>query len=433
LFSGAGCMAAIIMKSYAIIAKPIGPICNLNCSYCYYNDKKSLYPGTKSFRMTTEILKTFIKQYIEAQDTPEIQFVWQGGEPTLMGVDFFRKIIEIQNQYSAGKKISNAIQTNGILLDDEWCEFLAANQFLVGVSIDGPEKFHDYYRRDFDNQPTFKKVIQSVERLKHHGASFNTVTVVNNMNVQYPQEVYRFLKDLGEGFIQFIPVIERTCENDKTDMSSAPDLPLKPTLKPNFKITASGLSQWSVTPESFADFYIQIFNEWIKKDIGDYFVQFFDVALNNWMGIPSPLCTFSKSCRNSGVIEHNGDIYTCDHYVYPEYKLGNIMDSDIVQIMDSQKDIEPIKIETLPGYCKKCEYLFACNGGCPRHRFIESPDGETGLNYLCPAYKKIFKHMSPYLDLMKKLLKSGRPAYLVKDYINKYPEFKEKLICKRRR
>jgi len=374
--------------------------------------------------MTTEILETFIEQYIKAQDTPEIQFVWQGGEPTLMGTDFFRKVIKLQHQYSAGKKISNAIQTNGILLDDEWCDFLAANQFLVGLSIDGPEKVHDFYRKDSDNQPTFKKVIQTVKKLKHHGVSFNTLTVLNDMNVQYPLDVYQFLKDIGEGFIQFIPGIERTCKNSKKDMRLVSDLPLKPALKS----TASGLSQWSVTPDLFAEFYIQIFNEWIEKDIGDYFVQFFDVALNNWMGISPPLCTFSKSCRNSGAMEHNGDIYACDHYVYPEYKLGNIMDSDIARIMASQNKIRPGKTETLPGYCKKCEYLFACNGGCPRHRIIESPDGETGLNYLCPAYKKIFKHMSPYLELMKKLLQSGRPACLVREYINNYPGSMENIM-----
>jgi len=379
--------------------------------------------------MTTEVLKTFIKQYIEAQDTPEIHFVWQGGEPTLMGTDFFRKVIKLQYQYSSGKKISNAIQTNGILLDDEWCDFLAVNQFLVGVSIDGPEKFHDCYRKDFDNQPTFKKVIQGVEKLKHHGVSFNTMTVLNDKNVRYPLEVYQFLKDIGEGFIQFIPVIERTCENDKNDMSLVSDLPVKPTLKNS----AVGLSPWSVTPERFADFYIQIFDEWILKDMGEYFVQFFDVALNNWMGVSPPLCTFSKSCKNSGVLEHNGDIYACDHYVYPEYKIGNIMDSNIARIMASQRDGRPGKTGTLPGYCKKCEYLFACNGGCPRHRIIESPDGEAGLNYLCPAYKKIFKHMSPYLDLMKILLQSGRPAYHVRNYINNDPEFMEKLSCKRRK
>ncbi len=410
-------MAGMRMKSYAIIAKPIGPICNLNCGYCYYRNKKSLFPETKSFRMTTGILKAFIKQYIEAQDTPEIQFVWQGGEPTLMGKDFFRKAIKLQNQYSAGKKISNAIQSNGILLDDEWCAFLASNQFLVGVSVDGPERFHDHYRKDVNNNPTFKKVIQSVERLKYHGVSFNTVTVLNNMNIQYPREVYRFLKDFGEGFIQFIPAIEPIGKSIKNNMGSVSEFPLKPTLKN----AAAGLSRSSITPGQFADFYIQIFNEWIKKDIGDYFVQFFDVALNNWMGMPSPLCTFSKSCENSGVLEHNGDIYTCDHYVYPEYKLGNIMDSDLAQIMEIQKDIRPGKSETLPGCCQKCEYLFACNGGCPKHRIIESPDGKPGLNYFCQAYKKIFRHMSPYMDLMKKLLQSGRPAYLIKDYINKHP------------
>ncbi|MCF8067351.1 MAG: anaerobic sulfatase maturase [Desulfobacterales bacterium] len=405
------------MKSYAIIAKPIGPICNLDCRYCYYNEKKSLYPESKSFRMTIEVLESFIKQYIEAQGVPEIQFVWQGGEPTLMGVDFFREVIRLQNQYSAGKKISNAIQTNGILLNDEWFEFLTANQFLVGVSVDGPERFHDHYRRDFNNKPTFEKVLRSIERLKQHGTSFNTVTVLHNMNVQYPLEVYQFLKDIGEGFIQFIPIIERTTGTNTNGMDLILDSPPNPTKQND----DTSVTQWSIKPNQFADFYIHIFNEWIIKDVGDYFVQFFDVALNNWMEIPSPLCTFSKSCRNSGALEHNGDIYACDHYVYPEYKLGNIMESDIARIMVSQKDIGPRKIETLPGYCKKCEYFFACNGGCPKHRFIESPDGETGLNYLCPAYKKTFKHMSPYLDLMKKLLQSGRPAYLIKDYINKHP------------
>ena len=404
-----------VMSSCAIIAKPNGPICNLNCSYCYYKDKKSLYPNKNSFRMSSEVLETFIKQYIEVQDTPDVQFVWQGGEPTLLGVDFFRKIISLQNQYSAGKKISNAIQTNGTLLDDEWCEFLTKNQFLVGVSIDGPELLHDQYRRGFNDQPTFEKVMCSIERLKRYGTPFNTVTVLNNMNSLYPLEVYRFLKGIGEGFIQFIPIIERTSKSNSNSLDLILDSPPNPAKKND----VTTVTHWSITPDQFADFYMQVFDEWVVKDVGDYFVQFFDVALSSWMGVPSSLCTFSKSCQSSGVIEHNGDLYTCDHYVYPEYKLGNIMDSNIAQLMASHKSIEPRKIENLPECCKACEYFLACNGGCPKDRFVETPGGEPGLNYLCSAYKKIFMHISPYMDIMKNLLQSGKPAYLIKEYINK--------------
>lgn len=400
---------------FAVVTKPIGPICNLDCRYCFYLEKGQLFPKNESFRMSQDLLEAFIKQYIESQDTPEVQFSWQGGEPTLLGVGFFRRAVKLQKKYANGRNVTNAIQTNGIVLNDEWCEFLTENRFLVGVSIDGPRELHDRYRVDKRQRPTFDRVMRALELLKKHRAEFNTLTVVNNANSRHPLEVYRFLKEVGEGFMQFIPLVER--KPDKRAKKLSLELGLPPV--PGERDSLSSVTPWSVKPNQFGEFYVRIFDEWVRHDVGKYFVQFFDVALGNWMGLGSSLCSFAEKCGYAGALEHNGDLYACDHYVYPEYKLGNILDRPVGELLDSdrQRKFGSDKIDTLPRYCRECEVRFACNGECPKHRFIHTPDGKPGLNYLCPAYKRIFKHMDPYMQIMARLVRSRREAAQIVEYL----------------
>jgi uncharacterized protein len=360
--------------------------------------------------MSPHVLEAFIKQYIESQDTPEAQFPWQGGEPTLLGIDFFQDVVRLQKKYANGKKVTNTIQTNGILLDDRWCSFFTENRFLVGLSIDGPRELHDRYRVDNHKRPSFDSVMRGLEFLKKHNTQFNTLTVVNGTNSRYPLKVYRFLKEVGEDFMQFIPLVER--KPDKSAKQLGLELSLPPV--PGEKDHASPVTPWSLKPKQFGEFYVQIFDEWVRQDIGKYFVQFFDVALGNWMGVGSGVCHFAPKCGHAGALEHNGDLYACDHYVYPRYKLGNILDQSITDMMTSP---EQHKFDALPKYCLECEVRFACNGECPKHRFMRTPDGEPDLNYLCPAYKRIFKHMDPYMRIMAELVRSGRQASHVMEVI----------------
>ncbi len=400
---------------YAIITKPIGPICNMGCRYCFYLEKKQLFGDHGSFRMSPGVLETFIRQYLALRDVPEVQFVWQGGEPTLLGVQFFRMVVELQGKYANGKNVTNAIQTNGILLDDEWCEFLTEYGFLVGLSIDGPRELHDRYRVDKGGKPTFDAVMRALEFLKKHNTQFNTLTVVSDANSRHPLEVYRFLKEVGEGYMQFIPLVER-----KPD-AEAEALGLKLSLPPvpGDENHTSPVMPWSVTPKQFGEFYVQIFDEWVRQDVGTYFVQFFDGALGNWMGVGSGVCHFAPKCGHAGALEHNGDLYACDHYVYPKYKLGNILEKPLDELMDSdkQRKFGSDKLDMLPQYCRECDVRFACNGECPKHRFMQTPGEEPGLNYLCPAYKHIFGHMAPYMEIMAGLVRSGRGAAQVMEYV----------------
>ena len=399
---------------YTVIAKPIGPICNLACRYCYYLEKRQLYEKKQSFRMSPEVLEAFIKQYIESLDTPEVQFPWQGGEPTLLGIDFFQDVVKLQKKYASGKKVTNTIQTNGILLDDRWCSLFTENQFLVGLSIDGPREFHDRYRLDHRQYPTFNKVMRGLELLKKHNTRFNTLTVVNDKNSRHPLEVYRFLKEVGVGFMQFVPLVERKPEEEAKSLGLKLDLPPVPGERDH----ASPVTPWSVKPKQFGEFYVQIFDEWVRQDVGKYFVQFFDVALGNWMGMGSGVCHFAPKCGHAGVLEHNGDLYACDHYVYPRYKLGNILDRPLGELLGSRKQRKfgSDKLDMLPDYCRECEVRLACNGECPKHRFMRTPEGEPGLNYLCRAYKRIFKHMDPYMQVMAQLVQSGLEAGRVMEY-----------------
>ena len=398
-------------NNFSFLIKPCGPACNLNCEYCFYQEKKQLFSQKGHYKLPSQVLETFIKQYIESQEAPEVHFTWQGGEPTLLGIEFYKNAVNLQSKYCDGKTIINAIQTNGVLIDDRWGEFFSENQFLVGISIDGPQKIHDRYRRGPKGQPTFEAVMKGLETLKKHQTSFNTMTVVNDVSAHHALGLYRFLKSIGDGFMQFIPLVERRPDE------SARRLNLNFGLPPNQNKSAGSASvmPWSVKPKHFAEFYIQIFDEWIRHDVGKQNIQFFEVALGNWLGVGAELCHFSPTCGNTGVLEYNGDVYTCDHYVYPDYRLGNILETNLSEIMRSSKMCEfgAVKREFLPFRCQQCNVLFACNGDCPKHRFVRSVGKGPRHSYLCSAYKKIFTYMDGYMNIMPGLIRTGRDASTV--------------------
>ncbi len=400
-------------KAFHIMTKPIGPICNLDCKYCFYLEKEVIYPTGEKWRMPEPVLEEYIRQYIQTQQTPEISFAWQGGEPTLLGVNYFRKVVELQRKYANGRTIHNALQTNGTLLDDEWAEFFAREKFLIGLSIDGPRELHDKYRVDKKQKPTFDLVVRGLNLLKKHAVEFNTLTVVNRANSYHPMEVYNFLKQIGSGFIQFIPLVERMPETRLKvlgfDFAEPPDptVPNRPDLP---------VSEHSVEPEQYGKFLCTIFDHWVRRDVGRTFVQLFDVALGQWAGMGASLCVFAEKCGLALAMEHNGDLYSCDHYVYGKYKLGNLMNRSLGEMVfgEQQTRFGNDKLDTLPEYCRKCEVRFACNGECPKHRFMKTPDGEEGLNYLCPAYKRFFNHIDPYMKIMTDLLRRRQaPAQIM--------------------
>jgi uncharacterized protein len=397
------------------MTKPIGPLCNLDCTYCFYLEKEELFPKNENFKMSDEVLESYIRQYIEAQDVPEISFAWQGGEPTLLGVDFFRKVVALQARYANGKVIQNALQTNGTLLNDEWGEFLAENRFLVGLSLDGPPKLHDAYRVDKKGGKTYARVVAGLRMLKKHQVEFNTLTVVNRLNSRHPLEVYRFLRDLGSGYIQFIPLVERLADQEATKLGL--DLATPPRVDEEGEKRLP-VTDWSVEPRQYGEFLTTIFDEWVRHDVGRTFVQIFDVTLGNWMGFGPGLCVFSEKCGSALALEHNGDLYSCDHYVYPRYRLGNILNHSLGAMAGSeeQKKFGSDKADTLPQYCRSCEVRHLCHGECPKHRFIRTPDGEAGLNYLCAAYKRFFTHSGPAMRRMGALLDAGRaPAEIMRE------------------
>jgi uncharacterized protein len=389
------------LPGFHVMAKPTGPICNLDCKYCFYLEKENLYPGTHSWAMPDDVLESYVRQYIQSQAAPVVTFAWQGGEPTLLGVDFFRKVVEFERKYSDGRRIANAFQTNGVLLNDLWAEFFAENGFLVGVSIDGPRELHDCYRVNKGGKPTFDSVMAGLGYLKKHGVDFNTLTVVNRRNSCHPLEVYRFLREAGSGYMQFIPVVERLTSNPGPDGLHL----ISPSWNKSVQV-----SEWSVEPIQYGKFLCAIFDDWLRRDVGRYFVQIFDVALESWYGVPQGLCVFRETCGTALAIEHNGDLYSCDHYVYPENKLGNIMEAPLESLVASstQRQFGAAKRNMLPRYCRECEVRFACNGECPKHRFLQTPDGEAGLNYLCAGYKMFFNHIDPYMEFMVGELQNGR-------------------------
>lgn len=396
--------------SFHVMSKPTGPICNLDCSYCFYLEKEGLYSAQDRWEMSQPVLESYIRQYMEAQPGDGVHFAWQGGEPTLLGVEFFRNAFELQQRYSNGKTIHNALQTNGILLDDAWGEFLAEHKVLVGVSIDGPRALHDAYRVDKGGRGTFTRVVRGIEHLQKHGVEFNTLTTVHSGNENHPLEVYRFLKEIGSQYLQFIPIVER-----KADRPAADGLVL---IQPSFA-GAAEVTEWSVDPQRYGRFLSAIYDEWVSRDVGKVFVQHFDVALESWLGMAASICIFRETCGSALALEHNGDLYSCYHFVYPEHKLGNVLEQGMKAMAHSeqQRQFGEDKLSTLPKMCRECSVRFACHGECPKHRFLHTPDGEPGLNYLCAGYKIFFHHIDETMRFMAAELEGGRAPANVMRYV----------------
>jgi uncharacterized protein len=400
-------------NAFHVMLKPAGSSCNLDCTYCYYLEKKKLYQSAADYKMSDELLEEFVKQFIDANQVPVVTFTWQGGEPTLMGLDFYKKAIALQKKYANGKTIENSFQTNGTRLNDEWCKFFHDNKILIGISIDGPEHNHDHYRKTSSGRPTFKMVMGGIEMLLKHSVEFNTLSCVNDYNVHFASETYRFLKSIGSVFLQFLPVVER-----RVMVETANSL----NLVANNYLKEAIVTDWSVNGKDFGKFLTTIFDEWVRGDVSRYYVQIFDATLANWVGEMPGICVFSETCGDALVMEHNGDLYSCDHFVYPEYKVGNLLEKPITDIVKSRQqfDFGIGKRNSLPGYCLRCNVRFACHGECPKHRFLYSPDGEYGLNYLCEGYRMYFNHVEPYMDYMTKEFQNKRaPANVMKWIINR--------------
>lgn len=400
--------------SFRIMAKPMGLRCNLDCTYCYYLKKIELYPDENRFRMPPDVLENFIRDYIASQirtGQREIQFAWQGGEPTMLGLDYFRNIVALQKKHCpAGRTIRNTLQTNGTLLDEEWARFLREEQFLVGLSLDGPPRLHDHYRRDRRDQPSSSRVLSAWNLLTRHQVDTNVLCVVNNRNVDFPLEVYRYLREIGVQFIQFIPVVERIDRNKE----------LAPPPRPGDENLA--VAPWSVSPKAYGRFLCSIFDEWVRHDVGQVFVQLFDLQLGVWVGQPATLCIFAETCGSGLALEHNGDLYACDHYVYPEYRLGNIRQTpmDALASLPQQRQFGLDKKARLPAACKRCQWRFACHGGCPKHRFLPSHEGDPErLNYFCESNRMFLAHAAPYLDAMAHLLRQRQSPARIMDILAK--------------
>ncbi len=382
-----------IPKAFHIMAKPTGADCNLQCDYCFFLKKSKLYPGSDS-RMTDEVHETYIRQLLEAHQVPEVTISWQGGEPTLMGLDFYKRSLELQKKYQkTGACIENTFQTNGILLDDEWCRFFHDNRFLIGLSLDGPDELHNVYRKDKGGHATFDRVVKALRLLQQHHVEFNILCTVNDRNADHPLEVYGFFRDeLDAHHIQFIPIVERDNESGYQE--------------------GNRVTSRSVRPEQWGRFLMEIFDEWVRRDVGNMFVLNFDGALAGWLGMAGTVCIFAPTCGLCTAMEDNGDLYSCDHFVEPKHFLGNIMTTPLIELVASEKQqtFGQNKKNNLPRSCRECEMLFVCHGECPKNRFVDGPDGETGLNYLCEGYKAFFQHADQPMRIMADLLRKGRPA-----------------------
>lgn len=383
-----------------VMLKPVGAHCNLACQYCYYLEKSHLYDGVPRQVLSEELLERFIQEYIEAQTMDEVLFTWHGGEAFMRPVAFYQRAMELQQRYAAGRTISNCIQTNGTLITEEWARFLHDNHWLVGVSIDGPQEFHDEFRRTPQGKPSWSRVMQGIQLLNKYQVEWNAMAVVNDYNADYPLDFYRFFRDeLGCRYLQFTPIVERVHTHaDGRHLAHVRD------------VGEFALADFSVTPEQWGRFLCEIFDEWVRKDVGEMYVQLFDATLANWVGVTPGVCSMARDCGHAAVMEFNGDVYSCDHFVFPEYKLGNIRQKTLVEMMYSPEQMAfgDMKQKSLPQQCRQCEWLFACNGECPKNRFARTLDGERGLNYLCQGYRRFFQHVAPYMDFMKDELNAGR-------------------------
>ena len=393
-------IATPFAKPLYVMLKPAGAHCNLACKYCYYLEKNNLYQNSHRHLMSDEMLEQFTREYIEAQTMPQVLFTWHGGEPLMRSIDFYKKALALQKKYAHGKQIDNVIQTNGTLLTDEWCEFFAKNHWLVGISIDGPQEYHDHYRVTPAGKPSWEKVMQGISLLKKHRVEWNAMAVVNAYNAEHPLEFYHFFRDNGCQYLQFTPIVERLTEHEdgRTLASLADDREIP-------------LTDTSVTPQQWGNFLCTIFDDWVRHDVGKTFVEIFDCTLANWMGVLPGICAYSKECGHAGVMEHNGDVYSCDHFVFPEYKLGNIRDQSLIDMLygEKQQAFSRLKHTSLPRQCKECDMEFACHGECPKNRFEKDKYGEPGLNYLCQGYYQYYTHVAPYMDFMKRELLAQRP------------------------
>lgn len=404
-------MSATREQGLHLMAKPVGARCNLDCGYCFYLEKEAYYPERERYRMSDEVLEAYVRRYIDAQTTPEVEFTWQGGEPTLMGIDFFERAVALQKRHARGKTIRNTLQTNGTLLDDAWCSFLAREGFLVGLSLDGPPALHDAARPDKQGRGSFEAVMLGLQALNRHGVEFNVLVTVSSANVGHGRAVYRFLREQGVRFIQFNPVVERAAPPAGTSVVQLHFAQPPRLSQGELKIDPKpALTAASVDAEAYGNFLIEVFDEWTARDVGDVHVMNFEWALAAWCQLPATACIFAARCGKAAIVEHDGSVYACDHFMYPEYRLGNLLTEDPVSLLaqPAQVAFGAAKENTLPGQCRTCEYRFACHGECPKNRFIASRDGEPGLNYLCAGYFKYFRHITPMMNRMAALLAQGR-------------------------
>lgn len=395
-------------RRFCLMAKPAGPACNLRCRYCFYLEKEALFTHGQSRRMSDEVLEAYVRKYIESQPSHEVAFHWQGGEPTLMGIDFYRKAVELQQRYAGHKKITNTLQTNGTLFDEEWGQFLSQGQWLIGLSLDGPREIHDLNRPDAAGKGSFNAVTRGMEILQRHKVEFNVLASVTPVSTADPMRVYSFLKQAGVKFVQFTPVVERLPDDAARELG----LQLAVGIRSGERLQTVHLTPWSVQPEAYGDFLCRIFDAWVRHDVGSLFVMNFEWAFAAYEGLPTRVCQFMPICGYSPIIEHNGDVYACDHYVYPEYRLGNILTDDLQDMIQSKAQCEfgEAKHTALPTYCLDCPVLVACQGECPKRRFLQTLDGQGGLNYLCAGYKSFFTHAAPYFEAMSRLMRGGQPA-----------------------
>ena len=390
-----------------IMVKPVGSACNLRCDYCYYLEKQHLYANEGRQMLSDELLERFIREYIESQTTPEVLFTWHGGEPLVRPLAFYEKVVRLQQRYARGRRIANSLQTNGTLINDDWAQFFHDQGWLIGVSLDGPEAYHDAFRRTRGGGPSFRNVIRGIDILNRHAVEWNALAVANRLNGDHPLSFYRFFKNIGCRYIQVTPVVERLAHHDDGRQLAS-------------LVDEGQLAPFSIRPKQWGNFLCTIFDEWVRHDVSMFFINIFDATLANWVGVAPGLCTMAKHCGHAGVMEHNGDVYSCDHFVFPEYKLGNIHEQSLVEMMYSerQRRFGRAKADSLPTQCRECQWLNACHGECPRNRFIRTANGEPGLNYLCEGYRQYFSHVAPYMDVMKRLLGEKRPPAEIMDMLD---------------